>query len=131
MHSFFRLFLSWLLLLPFAVLAQNFTGYNISSYSGVVGIDIQPASIADSRYKIDVLMGAQGFEAQNNFVAIDRRQVDSALRHALNNNKYPAPAFIGTHPNYDGSRKKFYEGISDRHGIMVSISPKISVGATF
>ncbi len=50
--------------------AQDIPGYNLSNYAGVSGIDIQPASIADMRYKFDLGIGA-GVDINNNYVSVN------------------------------------------------------------
>lgn len=47
--------------------AQDFLGYLNSNYAGVNGIDLQPASIVDNRYKLDILLLANNTCFQNNF----------------------------------------------------------------
>jgi outer membrane protein OmpA-like peptidoglycan-associated protein len=58
--------------LAFAAQAQDFLGYSNSNYAGVSGIDLQPASIVDSRYKFDASLFGFSLNFANNFVGIDR-----------------------------------------------------------
>jgi hypothetical protein len=44
------------LLLPAASQAQDFLGYLNSNYAGVNGLDLNPSSIVDSRFKADILL---------------------------------------------------------------------------
>lgn len=61
-----------LFLIAFAVtissgtIAQDFMGYRQSNYSGVSGGDLNPANIADSRFVVDVTLGAVSLSAYNN-----------------------------------------------------------------
>ena len=48
------------------VIAQDFMGYRQSNYSGVTGGDLNPANIADSRFVVDVTLGAASLSAYNN-----------------------------------------------------------------
>ena len=50
--------------------AQDFIGYSNSNYAGVNGIELQPASIADSRFKLDVNVGSASIFGYNNYVAL-------------------------------------------------------------
>lgn len=63
-----RLLLACLLLLGFSgpSLAQDFMGYRQSNYSGVTGGDLNPASIADSRFVVDVTLGGVSSSLYNN-----------------------------------------------------------------
>ncbi|HET6993209.1 MAG TPA: hypothetical protein VFJ43_17880, partial [Bacteroidia bacterium] len=58
--------------LPFISLAQDFLPYANSNYAGVSGVDLNPACIADSRYKVDVLLAGFSFNASNNYVGISK-----------------------------------------------------------
>jgi outer membrane protein OmpA-like peptidoglycan-associated protein len=63
--------------LPFASHAQDFLGYSNSNYAGVNGIDLNPASIADSRYKFDMLLGGFSFHAGNNYIGMKKSALDN------------------------------------------------------
>ena len=49
-----------------SIFAQDFMGYRQSNYSGVTGGDLNPANIADSRFVVDVTLGAASMSAYNN-----------------------------------------------------------------
>ena len=67
MNFYARFF--FLFLFSFQILhAQDCVGYSNSNYSGVNGIDLQPASIADSRFKLDVNAGSVSLFGFNNYV---------------------------------------------------------------
>ena len=50
------------------IFAQDIPGFNMSNYAGVSGIDIQPASIADMRYKFDLELVGVGIDLNNNYI---------------------------------------------------------------
>lgn len=50
--------------------AQDFNGYVHSDYSGAQGMFVQPASIADSRYLVDINLLSFGFNVYNNAVGV-------------------------------------------------------------
>jgi len=52
--------------------SQEFMPFTQSSYSGVTGLMLQPASIADSRYMFDMTFFGGSFYAANNYLAIER-----------------------------------------------------------
>lgn len=52
--------------------AQDFGGYLSSNYAGVNGIDLQPASIVDNRYKLDILLLGANVSFQNNFFQLKK-----------------------------------------------------------
>src|SRR6185437_215294 len=53
--------------------AQDIPGYNMSNYAGVSGIDLQPASIADMRYKADICLVGAGIDINNNYLSINTK----------------------------------------------------------
>ncbi|GAB1405369.1 DUF5723 family protein [Lentimicrobium sp.] len=55
--------------------AQDFLPFSISNYSGVSGVHLQPASIADSRYKFDVVLTGFSAQAANNYLAMKREAI--------------------------------------------------------
>ncbi|CAN5373715.1 DUF5723 family protein [soil metagenome] len=57
--------------------AQIMSDFATSNYSGVYSVDFNPATIADSRMKLDINLFALGFSAQNNYVGFNK----SALNH--------------------------------------------------
>ena len=67
------LFLS--IICPALAYSQDIPGYNSSNYAGVSGIDLQPASIADMRYKFDMTLIGAGFTFGNNYIGIHSANV--------------------------------------------------------
>ena len=51
--------------------AQQFLGLRQSNYSGMMGSDLNPASIADSRYKLDVILFSGFQSSYNNHMAFN------------------------------------------------------------
>lgn len=56
----------------FALHSQDLPGYNSSNYSGVNGIDVNPANVVNSRYKVDVNLAGVSIAAYNNYVGLKR-----------------------------------------------------------
>jgi hypothetical protein len=48
-------------------LSQNFSGISSSNYAGIHAVLLNPANAADSRYSINLNLGAAGVELQNNY----------------------------------------------------------------
>ncbi len=115
----------------FGASAQNLVGYNASNYAGVNGIELQPASIADSRYRVDVNLGGTSFNVTNNYISVSgdvfRGPYDSS--HPFND-----PDFFDkyTTRRNDGDPKSVYFGNTiTMPSAMVSLSPKHSVAFTW
>lgn len=66
-------FLLLLLMHPQKLNAQGFLPFSQSNYSGVSGLLLQPASIADSRYRFDMALFGFELSVNNDFVSLDRR----------------------------------------------------------
>jgi outer membrane protein OmpA-like peptidoglycan-associated protein len=48
--------------------AQDFQGLNVGNYAGALSLYEQPASIADSKYKFDILLLGAGVQVGNNYL---------------------------------------------------------------
>lgn len=74
--------------------AQDFVGYTNSDYSGAQGMFMQPASVADSRYLVDINLVSFGFNVYNNAVGLDPKAL---IRPSLFNE----PNFTDNHMHYN------------------------------
>ncbi len=63
-----------LILAGFSAKAQDIMGFNTGNYAGISGIDLNPASIADSRYKFDMGVGV-GFTFTNNYIGLGSKEL--------------------------------------------------------
>ena len=52
--------------------SQDFLGYSNSNYAGVSGIDLNPATIADSRHKFDMTLVGFSFNISNNYLGLNK-----------------------------------------------------------
>ena len=64
------LFFFCLFFIPF-VKAQSYTGYDVSSYTGVYGTLFNPAYILDHRFRVDINLIGFSAGVQNNVLSID------------------------------------------------------------
>jgi outer membrane protein OmpA-like peptidoglycan-associated protein len=55
--------------------AQDFLGYSTSEYAGVTAIDIQPANLADNRFRFDMTLFGTHVKAYNNYVGLNRSKI--------------------------------------------------------
>ncbi len=69
--KYITLFFS-IFLLFFTSFSQDFLGYSNSNYAGVSGIDLNPATIADSRYKFDLTLVGFSFNVANNYIGLNK-----------------------------------------------------------
>ncbi|MFK7925159.1 MAG: DUF5723 family protein [Bacteroidia bacterium] len=108
--------------------AQNFLGYQNSNYAGVLGSHLQPASTADSRFKLDVSLFGFSTTFQNDYVGISKTyltdgifgggfpEVDSTNKRLL------FPEFLNGEPkslylNYDFYGPSLMFSLSNKHSI--------------
>lgn len=102
--------------------AQSYLPIAHDNYAGVTSIYLQPASIADSRYRFDVILAGVSFSANNNFFFITKNnlQIQKLLK----------PRQI-LQLNNDKRDKYLYQNSQIQMlGFMLSINPKISFGIT-
>src|SRR5215468_9144568 len=69
----------WLWLLFGLGLAQQYYPYATGISAGVLGAQVNPAFIADSRYRFDLLFGGLSLNLTNNYVGIKRKFLTDAL----------------------------------------------------
>lgn len=55
-----------------SIKAQDFLGYSNSNYSGVSGIDLQPAAVVDSRYRVDITLVGFSASLYNNYLGLNK-----------------------------------------------------------
>ncbi len=73
----------------FLMYAQDFNNFMNSNYIGINGIDLQPASIVDSRFKTDITLTGLSVTAANNYVGLQSRALQRNGA-AFNGASYPA-----------------------------------------
>ena len=120
----FLIFLVWLN----KVDAQDIPGYNMSNYAGVAGIDLQPACIADMRYKFDLTIVGVGIDFNNNYIsAYGRYIIDKTIFQN----------YIGNFQSHflyeDNSTDNKYVGLNayvQLPSFAITINRNISVGFT-
>ncbi len=89
------------------VSAQDFLGYSASEYAGVTAIDIQPANLADNRFRFDMTLGGVSFKAYNNYVGIKRYGLKNLNSGLLN--YYPAMSDSTKHLTGDQIKANYLE----------------------
>jgi len=127
-----------LLLLCGALVArsQDFLGYSASEYAGVTAIDIQPANLADNRFRFDMTLGGVSLKAYNNYVGVKRyglkglRKGDPKMADTLYSQDEMKKEFLET---YDGGKNKAVY-LSNRlvlPSFLVEINHKNSIAFTW
>lgn len=107
--------------------AQTFLPFASSNYAGVTGVHLQPASIADSRYKFDLTIAGTDVSFYNTFYGID----PYVLSHPklLKDLDFKDPAYISR--TMDGKDKT---GIASQKqdilSFMITLSDKSAIAFT-
>ncbi len=56
--------------------SQDFIGFGNSNYAGVIGTDLQPASVVDSRMKLDIVVIGSSINLYNNYIGLKHEALD-------------------------------------------------------
>ncbi|MDD4847143.1 MAG: DUF5723 family protein [Bacteroidales bacterium] len=121
---------------------QDFLPFVNDNYAGITGVYLNPASIANSRYRVDVTLFGASVNRYNNFLSVDRKY----LRNYYLNPNGSFEAIDGTTTTWkdvdarkegflkerlNGVDKWLNEGVQlQALNFMVSINPKWAVGFT-
>jgi len=108
------------------VYAQEFLPFSQSNYAGSAGILTQPASIADSRYRFDMILLGIDALTTNNFIAFDNKVL---FKHSTWNEDQFKEKYI--HSNFDGKDKDaFIETHVVLPSFMVTLNDKSAIALT-
>ena len=66
---------TFLFLTSIVVRAQEYMGYISGNYAGVTSLNLNPAGIVDSRYKVDIALTGFNVYTGSNYIGIDRRAI--------------------------------------------------------
>jgi len=119
-------FLSFFLLFNLFCKAQDFLPFASSNYAGITGVQLQPASIADSRYKFDMAISASNVAITNNYFGFDPYLIWHPKE--MDNLDIEGP-YVSR--NMDGKTKSvFINEKQDIFSFMVSLSDKDAIAFT-
>ncbi len=105
--------------------AQDFLPFATSNYAGVTGVALQPASIADSRYKFDLAISSTSYNVVNNFFGLD----PYTIWHPKSVNVDNIDSYISK--NYNGESKSGMMSLKqDLFSFMISLSAKDAIAFT-
>ncbi|RYD78090.1 MAG: OmpA family protein [Sphingobacteriales bacterium] len=105
--------------------AQDIPGYNNSNYAGISGFHLNPASIADSRYKFDMNIIGGGIGFYNNYVGFRRKTVGQLRRGETLDKDFLRE---GVNSNRISINNQNYAQLPS---FMVTVSPKIALAFNF
>ncbi|MDA3615679.1 OmpA family protein [Polluticaenibacter yanchengensis] len=118
-------------LLPFLTLllansqgwSQNFSGFNTGNYAGVTGVSLQPASIADSRYKFDINLISTDVFFSNNYVLMDKDALLRFNKNAFKNFNTFKEKYLTESPS--GYGNLYFANVSNRTQLPLSFMASI------
>ena len=117
-------------ILPFLIFnssfsfSQDFLGYSNSNYAGVSGIDLNPASIADSRYKFDMTLVGFSFNFANNYIGIKKEAIKNR-KTAFEDSMF-VQKYLIEHVNSD-RKSVFLSHQLVLPSFMITLSPKHAI----
>jgi outer membrane protein OmpA-like peptidoglycan-associated protein len=115
-----------LLLIVLRISAQDFMGYSMSNYSGITGAYLNPASIADSRFKFDMELIGADISFANNYLGFSKQLIKGNNNNGNNNNNGP---FNDITERMNGDNKSMFLNASIHlPSFMIRINPKNSIG---
>lgn len=103
--------------------AQNFSGFNTGNYAGVTGVSLQPASIADSRYKFDINLISTDVFFSNNYVLMDKDALLRFNKNAFKNFDTFKEKYLTESPSGFGNR--YFANVSNRTQLPLSFMASI------
>lgn len=106
--------------------AQDFLPFASSNYAGITGVHLQPASIADSRYRFDLALSSTSFNFTNNYYGID----PYVLSHPdlFGDMDFKSPYL--TRNNNGQDKSMIFSLKQDVFSFMISLSPKDAIAFT-
>lgn len=114
---------------------QNLPGFYSSNYAGISGVDLQPASIADNRFKLDILLGGATFGIYNNYVGLQHNTLPYYFREAGRENSiYAQDDFTESYlytRNNSKNKSVFAHADISLPSFMYSIDSKNAIGFTW
>lgn len=114
--------------------AQDLLGAASSNYSGLTGVEFNPANLADNRIKFELQLGGVGFGAGNNLMGFNPAYVvrDGSLIHGTYPKMDPLPPTLTSYlfPNFENDRSAFVAANAYLPGVMVNINDKNTISVT-
>lgn len=109
--------------------AQDYLPFVNDNYSGISGVHLQPASIADSRYKVDVTIMGLSLSTYNNYLYLDRDYFQDLKM--INDGNLVIKDHLLKNITGNGEDKFLYQDVRfDIMNFMVTINPKLAIGFT-
>ena len=107
--------------------AQDYLPFVNDNYAGISGIHLQPASIADSRYKVDVTLMGLSLSTYNNYIYLDRDYLSDF--NLIGTEGFDVRENLLKNITGDGKDKFFYQDMRfDIMNFMITINPRLAVG---
>lgn len=124
----FLLLLVFLGIMP-GLKAQDFLPFANDNYAGITGIHVNPASIADSRYKVDVTLTGLSLNMYNNYLYLNRDYLSEFGNIGLEG--FDIRTNLLKNNTGNGDSKFIYQDMRlDIMNFMITINPRIAIGFT-
>ena len=106
--------------------AQDFLGYSMSNYSGITGAFLNPASTADSRYRVDIELIGFDLNLNTNYVGLSKDPI-------FHKKDFSDPNFNAKYifePINGMTKYAFVNASIHLPSFMIRLNPKNSIGFT-
>jgi len=122
MKSRLLLFAAVLAAMSFTAKGQEFLPFVNDNYAGITGVHLNPASIANSRYIVDVSLAGFSLDAYNNYLSFSAKDLIKSLKDG---DSYDLKELLN-------GKKKWANMMASAHALnfMFSITPKVALGFT-
>lgn len=74
--------------------SQDYLGFRQSNYSGIHGVDLNPATLSDNRFVVDVVLGGASFSGYNNHLYFNPKQMPYWWSQSFNNEDPAVDAWL-------------------------------------
>lgn len=120
--------LSFMLVALYNIQAQDFLPMLNDNYMGINQVVLQPASIADSKFKIDINIVSINGDLYNDFIQFKREGIINPLGIITNKNWWDDYSFLTKHS--DEARNAFFNLTVMGPGFMISLPKDFAIGFT-
>jgi outer membrane protein OmpA-like peptidoglycan-associated protein len=111
-------------IMSFSLIGQDFLPFSNDNYAGITGVHLNPASIANSRYIVDISLVGVSIDAYNNYLSANVKNLFNHVKNKdLGNFKF--------NENLNG-KNKWANVMASGNALnfMFSVTPKIALGFT-
>ena len=113
----------------FNLKAQDYLPFVNDNYAGITGVHINPASIADSRHRVDITLTGMSLNMYNNYLYLNRDYLSEFK--LIGTEGFDVRNHLLGHNSGNGDNKFVYQDMRfDIMNFMFTVNPRFSIGFT-